>query len=334
MSRYNFDISDVSVCKIEAFSEATADELRVLIAMRELCGVAEIDELSALAGVSRARVASGVALWQEAGILIPRAEDSAARANTVTEEFEERLFSGELYEDGGTEVARSIRDNRLASLMTECASLMGKPMLSASEVKRIASLSSQYSLSEEFIAVLAAHLAAKESLTVTRLVSRAIKLAEKGIDTVEELEVYIEEDARMRGEFSEVRKMLGIYNRKLSSSEEGYLRKWTQGFGYTTEIIGEAYDITAINTGKASFAYMDKLLSDWSTSGCKTVEDCRRRYEKSKEERDALAKEKTKDIPRKKSAKSTPRYGDFDPEEALKQALQRSFPGKKTDTEV
>jgi DNA replication protein DnaD len=68
---------------------------------------------------------------------------------------------------------------------------------------------------------------------------------------------------------------------------------------------------------------MEKILSDWFDSGCKTLQDC---IARSNETKSVLKSEKTKESnPKPSSKKKTPRYGDFDPEEALKKALERSF---------
>ena len=332
MTRYEFKFTGKKLSETEEFFEASTQELRVLIALYELSGVCDEQQLLSLAGISKSRLASALALWQELGIITEGRGESPAPANKITEEFDTPESAGELYEETTIEVAENIRSKSLASLMDMCAAMMGKLMLSPTEVKRISGLCSQYALSEEYVATLAAHLAEKECLTVTRLVSRAIRLTEKDINTPLELEEYLSSIEREKTVFAALRKALGIYDRKLSKTEEGYFRKWSEEYGYGAEIVGEAYDITVMNTGKLSFPYMEILLADWHSNGCESITACRARYDETKRIRDEeyAAQKDAKKVAfgATKTVKkpSKPRYGDFDPEEAFKQALLRSFP--------
>ncbi len=322
MARYNFSVNLAGLKDSPALKEATAEEVRVLLALASLEGSADGDTLSQISGVSSARVASAVSYWQEYGALNP--------GGKITEEFEERMYPGEILEEDARTVARGIRDNSLKEVIEEFARLMNKNSASSMEVKRITALSTQYGLSAEYIALYMAHLHERGALTsAARLTSGAIKLSEGGITTAEELGIYLAEWEKKKNEFFEIKKLLGIYGRKLSKSEESYFSRWTADFEYDIPIIGEAYDITAINTGKASLPYMDKLLSDWHSAGAKTLEECRKRYDSEKLLRD----EKSSAGASKKQAPKKPRYGDFDPDEALAEALKRSSFSDDNDSE-
>jgi hypothetical protein len=78
------------------------------------------------------------------------------------------------------------------------------------------------------------------------------------------------------------------------------------------------------------------LLADWHNAGCKTVEECLTRYEEVKRlrtEEEATKRETSGAKPKRARAeqKQKPRYGDFDPEAALKMALSRSFFDENSD---
>ena len=149
MIRHNFRFTDKRPTSTEAFSEATESELKVLVALMECGGAASDEELLEATGVSKSRLASAIALWQGEGIIEendtpPTEKPKTPYGNSIIDEFEERVGTDELYEESAAEVASNIRNKSLASLMDECAAMMGKPMLSPSEVKRIAGLSVQY----------------------------------------------------------------------------------------------------------------------------------------------------------------------------------------------
>lgn len=308
----------------EAFTEASKEELRVLLALIESVGSLDsVSTLAARAQVSTARAGSALVFWEEAGVIRKRTDEQ-----TITEEFEERLELGKIREVPAIDTARAIRDAALADMITECATLMKRAALNSTEIKELAALHEQYALSEEFIVTLAAYMAEHGKLTVTRLTDKAIQLTEKEIDTPEALEAYIterESDSEAEREF---RKLFGIYNRAPSKTEKECFKKWSRDYGYFTEIVGEAYDIAVTSATRGHLAYADKLLSRWFECNCRTLSECREQYEKDEAEK--KSKKEAEKATKKKPEKE--RYGDFDPEEAFLKAIERSYgPQKKDD---
>ena len=314
----SYNIPRLSLTDKEMFREASREELRVLLVLIEREGRIDSEEaLAVLAGVSRTRAVSALAFWEEVGAIC-----SPEDVPSITEEFEERLSKGAVRESTALESARVIRDSRLADMISECASFMGRSALNTTEIKSITALHEQYALSPEYIVSLAAYIAGEGKLTVTKLVNRAIKLVENEIDTLPKLEEYISErESRSTVEF-EMRKIFGIYDRALSKTERDAFLKWSREYGFFTDIVSEAYDIATSNVTRGYVKYADRLLTGWFEAGCRTLEECKRRYEEDKNERmskNSPTKEKTA------TKKSKERYGDFDPDEAFMKALERSF---------
>jgi DnaD/phage-associated family protein len=203
---------------------------------------------------------------------------------------------------------------------------MGKPMLSSAETKKIVNVYSQYALNEEYIITLAAFLNEQNKLTAVRLANDAERLAKKGIDCVEELEIYIAKKTKTSNDEWQYRRFFKIYERPLSDDESARAQKWFGDYGYSEAIIGLAYSITTTNKGGLEIPYMDAILSGWHESGCKTVEDCKAQNEKFKEDWQTKSSDgaETASRPHKKT-KAKPRYGDFDVADAFAKALERSY---------
>ena len=318
MPKIDFRVDALSVIGNAAFSEASREELRCLIALVELGGMAEDEsELAKAAEISVARCKAALTFWEEAGAITPGGEP------VVKEEFADRLIRGEIDERPAVEVADSIRNESLASMIDECATLMGQACLSNAEVKNLTALYTQYSLSPEYIVTLAAYLASKGSLTARRLCDEAIRLSGKGCDKVEALDAYIKDMEESSGAEWEFRRVLGIYGRNLSVSEKRYFKKWAEELGYSVNIVSEAYDIAVLNTrsGRGDLRYMDSVLTAWHEAGCRTVSECRAKAEADKLTRESDKKEKKYT----KTKAETPRYGNFDIEKAFNDAVSRSF---------
>ena len=307
----------------DSFPEASKEELRVLLALIALDGKYEsADELALAAKTTRARAASALVFWQEANVINSGAESD--NASHVFEEFLPRTDLDSHIEESRTEIAKHIRDKGLAGIIAECARLLEKPMLSTEETKKIVMLCTEYSLSEEYIVTLAAYLLSKEKLTVTRLVTDAQRLVKLGIDCNEELEKYLEEKEKETGADRELCKLIGIRGRFLSQMEKEYARRWIYDYGYSRAIIGLAYSKSTVATGNASLPYMDTLIKKWHEAGCKTLAECEAMLE-SDSKAISAEYEKKKEGGARSKKKPTPRYGEFDINDAFSKALSRSY---------
>ena len=270
--------------------------------------------------VSVARVKSAIALFEESGVL--------AKCDDLLAEIEYEFDLKEKNEDSSKRSAKSIRDNNLYEMYSEIEIIFEKT-LEPREIERVESLYTKCGLSVEFILTLAAYLKDKRQLlTIEGLVREATKLLNKSIDNLEALEIYIKEkNEEIAGEM-EMRRLFGIQNRALVPSERKYFKKWLHDYCYSAVIIGEAYDISVTATGKLSLGYIDSILTEWHDTGCKTLEECRARVDIRKQERAKKANNNSQK--RKKAVEAeTPKYADFNSEDALLRALERSYGDEK-----
>ena len=318
MTEYTFKVNLSGITDLECFKEASKDELKVLVALASLNGEAvTLEQLTEMTGVSRARSLAAIALFEESGALKKYTDGIYAE---VEYEFEPAPAK----EQTAKEVARSIRENDLYEMNIELENMLGKT-LEARELERITSLHTKAGLSVEYILTLVAYLSErKKVLTVESIVREANNLVRKNIDTLEELELYIKEKAdEVAGEM-EIRRTLGIFGRNLTKSEREYFKRWLTEFCYSTVIISEAYDITIKATGQLSLPYMNSVLSGWHEAGCKTIEDCQAKTNARKYESAKKANNNSQN--KKKSVEAeTPKYTDFNSEDALLRALERSY---------
>ena len=332
----DFSVLPICVTDKEAFFEASREELRVLLALIEKGGRAlDEEELARAANISRARASAALVFWQESGVISKRSESTASEnftRPTVTEEFEERIDAGEIIEAPAVKVAKSIRDNELSELIEEIAAIMQKPALATAEIKKICAVYEEYSLSEDYIITLAAYLAEKGKLTASRLAMEAERLIKKGVDCTELLEKHIIEKQDESATEYEFKQIVGIRDRKLSQMERDMIHTWYSDFGFSNEVISLAY---SINTMQKPFSmlYMNTILKHWNEQGCKTLEECQLLHDREVLEKRTkrTAEEKPYISGTTKTKKQTPRYGEFDVNDAFAKALKRSYgeEGKK-----
>ena len=331
MPKYIYKLNTGASLPLDIWQGASPDELRVLtFLLTDPDGYTD-KAISEGVTLSTARVKSALALWREAGIVIRKdaSRDSLGEAEgdispTVRYEFEEREDTDSVYEESSVVVADSLRDEALKELYDEIAKMIGKPMLSTPEIKRIAVMHTQLKLTPEYILTLAAHMAASSTLSPYRLASKAERLVKAGTDTVEALEAFISANDKQSGTYYEVRRILGIWNRNLSEEERECIDRWTLTYGYGIGIINKAYDVNIHNRGERSMPYMDKVIEAWYRAGVKTAKEADEYIAKNKPQRAETASPSSAPRSKKKTAE-VPAYSSFNSEDALKRALERSY---------
>ena len=98
----------------------------------------------------------------------------------------------------------------------------------------------------------------------------AFKWHEAGIDTVTKAKA---DTTTFHRNYFTILKAFGITNRNPVPAEINMINHWMNDYGFTMDILTEACSRTVSSTGKASFAYADKILSAWKTKGVHHLTD-------------------------------------------------------------
>ena len=86
----------------------------------------------------------------------------------------------------------------------------------------------------------------------------------------------VKEARRQTNSFNDyyrIMKFLGISGRDPIDNEIRIMKKWTNRYGFSLDIIKEACNRTIAHTSQPSFSYADKILTSWMESGVRTKED-------------------------------------------------------------
>ena len=321
MTEYTFKVKLEGITELDCFKEASKDEIKILVAILSSGGVTSAEELSKTLGISPARVKSCITLFTEGGVLT---ECDRAPLADVEYEFEPSEKDKKKSAKTSLEVAASIRDNDLYEMNRELENIFEKT-LETREIERLTSLYTKRGLSPEFILTLTAFLKdTRQNLTVELVVREAGKLITNEIDTLEELEIYIKAKTdEVAGEM-EMRRLFGIYGRTLTKTERDFFKRWMHEYGYSSNIIGEAYDVSVAAINKLSLSYIDSILREWHEANCRTVEECRARVNIRKANTSKNVNNNSQK-PKKTTTAETPKYADFNSEDALLRALERSY---------
>ena len=108
-------------------------------------------------------------------------------------------------------------------------------------------------------------------LSSAKLEKMASEWKRKGIDTLEKAEAYIRRKEELADREGEFKRALGIYDRKLTDSERGYIESWI-GMGFDGSTARLCYERTLDQIHTLNFKYMDRIFLSWHSKGLHTTE--------------------------------------------------------------
>lgn len=161
---------------------------------------------------------------------------------------------------------------QIAHLFKEAERIYQKP-LTPSIFEMLYSFIDWLDLPVEVVLMLLTYAAKHDKLKTKYLTTVAMDWADKEINTYEAAEAYIRELEALDSAEHKIRSILGIYDRALTQTEKKYIHSWTEDLHSSPEMVAIAYDRTVANTGKLSWAYMNKLLTSWANDGIQTAEE-------------------------------------------------------------
>lgn len=338
MTRYTKTAKDP--CSLDAFFEASAEEMRVLWLFQhteEALSAEDVQAGARLESIGEAKDA--IAFWRGAGLLraASKKRESVAEPKEEKEPEKEILTApkapvraaDELPNYSGEELSGMIGGGNLASFIEACQQIYGK-VLSTTDINILVGLREELHLDCEYICMLVAYCAGRKGAgdapkKPMRYVEKmAFAFYEKGIVDAKQLEEELSRRMRAKTREGQLRKLFGIGERALSTDEEAAFVRWCEEFHYDDEMIGFAYDLTVAATQKAPVKYADKILSKWNAAGCKTVADAEAFVLRERSE-------KNKSTSRPKSEKDKEKEGmrSFDVDDFFARALDRSYGDKK-----
>ena len=199
-------------------------------------------------------------------------------------------------------------------LVDEAQRIMGK-IFNMSEVNILVGMLDYLGMSEESVLLLLAHCARIEKKGLRTIEKYAIRLVDQGISTPEALEEEFHAVEALRSFEGQIRTMFGMKARSLTSKEEKILRAWLS-WGFDTDGVRMAYEITVNAIGEASLPYANSILKAWHEDGLHTADEIQTRLDA--------------DRAKKESESGASVLGNsFDTDDLLAAALNRSFSDRR-----
>ncbi len=168
--------------------------------------------------------------------------------------------------------ARCKESPEIANMFSDIQQLLGKTIGYDSECILLM-MHDQYGLPVEVIYMLVSHCVSVGKGNFAYISKVGKTWGEKEIDTIEKADEQIKILNSCLSIWKEFALSAGIQNPRPTSSQSAYLKTWSVDMKFSADMIYLAYEETLDHSGKISFAYMNKVLSNWHQKGLKTPAD-------------------------------------------------------------
>ncbi len=180
------------------------------------------------------------------------------------------------------DLRQALQDHRgeFSKLVGEAQRRLGRT-LSTEELKTLLSFMDYLRLPTEVIGILLSYCVERSRRRGVRPPSmrnierEAYRWADEGIDNLEAACYHVQTRLKVHDRIQQLRLMLQIDQRRLTSGEEQYLSGWIS-MGFSNEAIQMAYERTCLNTGGLKWAYMNSILKSWNEKNLHTPEEISR----------------------------------------------------------
>lgn len=240
-------------------------------------------EISSFLGISGEEIEESVKFWEQRGIiktlgtdeLIPAPNDSLNSVREIDNSDKKvpavnpSLVSAP--EFSPQEIADAVNSNeKMKYLFKHCEKLYNRP-LKPNEQKNLMLITNDIGLSAEAALILINYCFSINKTSPAYMRTIAAEWIESEITTIEKAEQRVVELKARDSAINRFKIMFEV-NSTFSSEQKKLINKWANEYSLSDGMIAEAYNITLDRTGKLSFKYMDKLISNWHENGISSPE--------------------------------------------------------------
>lgn len=178
-----------------------------------------------------------------------------------------------------SDVAKAFENPEFSFIADEVEKIFAT-LLSPEELKTLLNIYSNYELPPEVILYMTQffkndvrrRFGPGRRLSMSVLEKVAFEWHRLGIDSLDKAEEYVKKRDSAYSLEGEIKRVLGIFDRKLVQNEKTYIDSWID-MGFKADAIQIAYERTISRLHNLSLPYMDKILLSWHSKGLHTAEE-------------------------------------------------------------
>ena len=250
---------------------ATANQIKVLLCfLRNMTNGSDSAEIASFLSLPKEEVLDCLEFWAQAGVL-------TAVGKPETKQTEEKpqkktIRSGVVKPSREDIATVAARDNKLTFLFGEAELKLARP-LRGNELQTLAWLYLDHGMDVSLILMLVEYSISEGKPTISFIESTALSWLDCGVETISDAEEQIEARAKRKTAWGMVMAAFGIEYRQPSDKELDLSHKWAVEWGFSREMLRNAYNICVDKNAKLSMPYINKILEKWRKDGVKTPAD-------------------------------------------------------------
>jgi len=171
-----------------------------------------------------------------------------------------------------SEVAELSREDKsIRELLDESQSAFGRT-LKPTESEAIVTIYVRYEMPPDIILMLLHYCVSIGKAGMAYIEKVAQDWCERGVDTHEKVDAEISRLSQRDDTDRTIRSLFGISGRNITPREREFYLHWVDDLKFSQPLIKLAFERTADQKGKLSFAYMNAILTNWHQKGIITPE--------------------------------------------------------------
>ncbi len=269
----------------EYITETSGDFLKVLFLIFSEKKTLTSFEIATKLDISIPQVDDAIRFWKFKGILKLPEEETAIYK--IKQPSIDQISTKELID--------AKKSNNLIDMMFKEAEILYKRPLRPIERRTIFYVFEFYKLPVDVI-LMVTDFCIRNNKSLKQLLTICEDMSEKDITSHEQAEKYIKNLTEKFAIEKQIQNCFGIYDRKLSTNEKKYIKKWTQTYCFNVNMIKIAFEICVDNTGKLSFQYIEKILQNWNKNEIKTQKDVKELLNKKTNSKNKTSKSASYDL--------------------------------------
>ena len=220
-----------------------------------------------------------------------------------------------------SDIAKALENPEFSFVSDEVERIFGT-LLSADELKRLYNIYANSQLPPEVIIHMTQffkndvrrRFGPGRRLNMAVLEKNAFEWHRIGIDSLDKAEEHIKKRENAYSLEGEIKRVLGIFDRKLVQNEKQYIDSWIE-MGFKADAVQIAYERTIGRLHNLSLPYMDKILLSWHSKNLHTSDEIN--------EKDPYEGRKKQAVTQATSGSSAPAVPTQDETDRLRRHLDR-----------
>ncbi len=243
---------------------ATEAQLKVLLYfMRNISEGIDASKISDALSIPASEVDDALFFWSQCGVLNseqPKAPES------------KQVIINSTLPSRADVIKRGLEDENLMFLLREAQLKFGRN-LKQNESQLLVSLYDDYDMKVSVILLLLGYAVREGKCNLSFVKKTATIWLENGVETVEDADLLIANQAKQNLAWNIVQNAFGIEKRNPSTKELEYSNLWINEWKISADLLKAAYDVCVDAKAKLSVPYIAKIIENWHKKGITSPQD-------------------------------------------------------------